>query len=289
MTRIAVLGAGKIGEALLAGLIAAGQPAGALLFTERHPERARELTARHGVAAVDVPEAAARSEVLVVAVKPQDIDPLLAELTAALRPGTLVVSLCAGLPTALYEQVLPAGTPVVRVMPNTPMLVGEAMSAVSGGTHATDEHLAAVEKMLGSVGRVVRLPESQQDAVTALSGSGPAYFFFLVEAMIDAGILLGLPRAVAADLIVQSAFGAARMLRESADHPVLLGGPGVRPAPAAPRCLVGGGVPPPAGTTIAAIRELERHGVRAALIDAIEAAHDRSVELGKESGESRRP
>jgi pyrroline-5-carboxylate reductase len=152
-------------------------------------------------------------------------------------------------------------------MPNTPMLVGEAMSAISAGTHATDDQLAVVEKMLAAVGRVVRVPESQQDAVTALSGSGPAYFFFLVEAMIDAGILLGLPRAVAADLIVQSAFGAARMLRESPDHPVLL-----REA-----------VTSPAGTTIAAIRELERHGVRAALIDAIEAARDRSVELGKQS------
>jgi pyrroline-5-carboxylate reductase len=265
MTRIAVLGAGKIGEALLAGLLAGGRAADDLVFTERHPERAAELTARHGVAAVEVEGAAERSDIIVVAVKPQDIAPVLAELAAVLRPGTLVVSLCAGLPTGLFERALPAGTPVVRVMPNTPMIVGEAMSAISPGTHATDEHLATVEKMLASVGRVVRVPESQQDAVTALSGSGPAYFFFLVEAMIDAGILLGLPRAVAADLIVQSAFGAARMLRESADHPVLL-----REA-----------VTSPAGTTIAAIRELERHGVRAALIDAIEAARDRSVELGR--------
>jgi pyrroline-5-carboxylate reductase len=264
MTRIAVLGAGKIGEALLAGLLAAGQPATDLAFTERHPERARELEERLDVVALDIPAAAERSDVLVVAVKPQDIDPLLAELTQAIRPGTLVVSLCAGLPTALYEQVLPAGTPVVRVMPNTPMLVGEAMSAISPGSHATAEHLATVEKMLGSVGRVVRLPESQQDAVTALSGSGPAYFFYLVEAMIDAGILLGLPRTVAADLIVQSAYGAAVMMRESGDHPVIL-----REA-----------VTSPAGTTIAAVRELERHGVRAALLAAIEAARDRSVELG---------
>jgi len=264
MTRITVLGAGKIGEALLAGLIAAGRSAADLAFTERHPERARELVERLGVTAVDVPGAAERSDVLVVAVKPQDIDPLLAELAPVIRPGTLVVSLCAGLPTSLYERVLPAGTAVVRVMPNTPMLVGEAMSAVSAGTNATDEHLAEVEKMLGSVGRVVRLPESQQDAVTALSGSGPAYFFYLVEAMIDAGILLGLPRAVAADLIVQSAYGAATMMRESGDHPVIL-----REA-----------VTSPAGTTIAAVRELERHGVRAALLAAIEAARDRSVELG---------
>jgi pyrroline-5-carboxylate reductase len=264
MTRIAVLGAGKIGEALLTGLLAAGRSPADLAFTERHPERARELAERFDVPALDVPAAAERSDVLVVAVKPQDIDPLLAELAPVIRPGTLVVSLCAGLPTSLYERVLPAGTPVVRVMPNTPMLVGEAMSAISGGTHATDGHLAEVEKMLGSVGRVVRLPESQQDAVTALSGSGPAYFFYLVEAMIDAGILLGLPRAVAADLIVQSAYGAAVMMRESGDHPVIL-----REA-----------VTSPAGTTIAAVRELERHGVRAALIAAIEAARDRSVELG---------
>ncbi len=265
MTRIAVLGAGKIGEALLSGLLAAGSTASELVFTERHPERAAELTGRLGVAGVEMAAAAAHAELVVVAVKPQDIVPVLAELAPVLRPGTLVVSLCAGLPTALFEGALPAGTAVVRVMPNTPMLVGEAMSAISAGSHATGEQLAAVEKMLSAVGRVVRVPEAQQDAVTALSGSGPAYFFFLVEAMIDAGILLGLPRAVAADLIVQSAFGAAAMLRASDDHPVIL-----REA-----------VTSPGGTTIAAIRELEKHGVRAALIAAIEAARDRSVELGR--------
>jgi pyrroline-5-carboxylate reductase len=267
MTRIAVLGAGKIGEALLAGLLASGRAPDELVFSERHPERAAELTARLGVPAADIADAVAEAAMVVVAVKPQDIVPVLRELSGALRPGTLVVSLCAGLPTSLFEGALPEDTPVVRVMPNTPMLVGEAMSAVSAGRHATPAQLDEVEKMLASVGRVVRVPESQQDAVTALSGSGPAYFFYLVEAMIDAGILLGLPRTVAADLIVQSAFGAARMLRESSDHPVIL-----REA-----------VTSPAGTTIAAIRELERHGVRAALIAAIEAARDRSVELGRAS------
>src|SRR5690606_6446060 len=187
--------------------------------------------------AVDVATAAKRADIIVVAVKPQDITPVLTELAPVLRPGTLVLSLCAGLPTSLFEAAPPGGTPVVRVMPNTPMLVGEAMSAISPGTHATDEQLTEVEKMLASVGRVVRVPESQQDAVTALSGSGPAYFFYLGEAMIAAGTLLGLPRAVAADLIVQSACGAARTLRESSDHPVIL-----REA-----------VTSPAGTTIAAI------------------------------------
>src|SRR3954468_4651632 len=265
MTRIAVLGAGKIGEALLAGLLAAGHATDELVFTERHPERAAELTARLRVAAVDVATAAARAEIVVVAVKPQDIAPVLDELGSALRPGTLVVSLCAGLPTSLFERALPDGTPGVRVMPNTPMLVGEAMSAISAGTHASDDQLAVVEKLLASVGRVVRVPESQQDAVTALSGSGPAYFFFLVEAMIDAGILLGLPRAVAADLIVQSAMGAATMLRDTGEHPVKLREQ----------------VTSPAGTTISAIYELEKHGVRAALLSALEAARDRSVELAK--------
>ena len=236
------------------------------MFTERHPERSAELTTRYGVRAVDVPTAAKEADVLVVAVKPQDIEPLLDELAPASTPDTLVVSLCAGLPTALYERRLPDGVPVVRVMPNTPMVVGEAMSAISPGRHATGD--APGRRRGAAVGRrqVVRVPESQQDAVTALSGSGPAYFFYLVEAMIDAGILLGLPRAVAEKLIIQSAVGAATMLAETGEHPVTL-----REA-----------VTSPAGTTIMAIRELENHGVRAALLAAIEAARDRSQELGRD-------
>src|SRR5699024_2434397 len=153
---------------------------------------------------------------------------------------------------------------VVRVMPNTPMVVGAAMSAVSAGTHASPEHVELVKGLLSSVGEVVEIPEHRQDAVTALSGSGPAYFYYLVEAMIDAGILLGLPRDVAEKLIIQSTVGASRMLAETGNHPVSL-----REA-----------VTSPGGTTINGIRELENHGVRAALIDAIEAARDRSVELG---------
>ena len=264
MTTIAVLGTGKIGEALLSGLLDAGRSPDDLLFTERYPDRAAELEQTYRVRAVDTATAAGKADVLIVAVKPQDIEPLLADLAGVIRPNTLVVSLCAGLPTALYERRLPDGVPVVRVMPNTPMLVGEAMSAISAGRFAADAHLQLTEELLGSVGKVVRVPESQQDAVTALSGSGPAYFFYLVEAMIDAGILLGLPRPMVTELITQSAVGAARMLRETGEHPVLL-----REA-----------VTSPGGTTIMAIRELERHRVRAALLDAIEAARDRSVELG---------
>ncbi len=265
MTTIGILGAGKIGEALLAGVLAAGRPAESLMFTERYPARVAELTQKYGVRGVETEEAARVADVLVVAVKPQDIEPLLVSLAGSITPGTLVVSLAAGLPTSLYERHLPEGTAVVRVMPNTPMLVGEAMSAISPGSHATGEHLQLVEDLLSSVGKVVRVPESQQDAVTALSGSGPAYFFFLVEAMIDAGILLGLPRDVSTTLIIQSAVGAATMLRDSGEHPVAL-----REA-----------VTSPGGTTIAAIRELENHGVRAALLSAIEAASLRSAALGK--------
>jgi pyrroline-5-carboxylate reductase len=261
---VAVLGAGKMGEALLGGLRRSGVPAGQLLASVRRPERARELADRYGVRIVSNPEAARSADTLLLAVKPQDMGVLLGELAPHVRPGTLVVSGAAGITTRHVEDRLPEGIPVVRVMTNTPVLVDEAMSALSPGRWATDDHLARAEKLFAAVGKTVQVPESQQDAVTALSGSGPAYFFYLVEAMIDAGILLGLPRAVAHDLIVQTAYGAAVMLRDSGEHPVTL-----REA-----------VTSPAGTTIAAIRELERHGVRAAILAALEAARDRSRELG---------
>jgi pyrroline-5-carboxylate reductase len=264
---LAIIGGGKIGEALLSGLVRRG--ATGLVVCERTPGRAAELRERYGVEALDLAGAAARARVLLVAVKPQDIDVLLAALAPHVDAARhLVVSVAAGVPTARIEAALPTGTPVVRVMPNTPALVDEGMSVLSPGAHAAETHLDEAEELLAAVGRVRRVPESQQDAVTALSGSGPAYFFYLVEAMVDAGILLGLPRALAADLIVQTALGAAVMLRDSGEHPVQL-----REA-----------VTSPGGTTIAAIRELERHGVRAALIAAIEAAHARSVELGGGKG-----
>lgn len=260
---VAVLGAGKMGEALLSGLVRAGRSVTELLATARRPERAAELRERYGLAVVSTEEAAARADTLVLAVKPQDMAALLDSLATHVRPGQLVVSGAAGITTDFLQARLPAGTPVVRVMSNTPMLVDEAMSAISAGAHAAEEHLSRAESVFSAVGRTIRVPESQQDAVTALSGSGPAYFFYLVEAMTDAGILLGLPRAVAHDLIVQTAIGAAVMLRDSGEHPVKL-----REA-----------VTSPAGTTINAIRELERHGVRAALLAALEAARDRSREL----------
>ncbi|MFP8887405.1 MULTISPECIES: pyrroline-5-carboxylate reductase [Streptomyces] len=261
--KIAVLGTGKIGEALLSGMIRAGWSPSDLLVTARRAERAEELRSRHGVAAVTNAEAAKTADTLILAVKPQDMAALLGELAPHVPADRLVVSAAAGIPTAFIEERLAQGVPVVRVMPNTPVLVDEGMSVISAGTHATEAHLVRTEEIFQPVGKTLRVPESQQDAATALSGSGPAYFYYLVEAMTDAGILLGLPRDKAHDLIVQAAVGASVMLRDSGEHPVKL-----REA-----------VTSPAGTTISAIRELERHGVRAALIAALEAARDRSREL----------
>jgi pyrroline-5-carboxylate reductase len=264
---IAILGGGKIGEALLSGLLRGERTAADIVVSEKHPGRGAYLAETYGVDTLDVAEAVGKATTLIVAVKPQDIDTLLAEVAAVIGPQHLVVSVAAGITTEHIERHLPDGIAVVRCMPNTPALVDQAMTAVSAGAHAGDGHLDVAESLLGSVGKVARVPESQLDAVTALSGSGPAYFFFLVEAMIDAGILLGLPRTLAAELIVQTAIGSAVMLRDSGEHPVQL-----REA-----------VTSPGGTTIAAIRELEVHGVRAALLAAIEAAAKRSAELGAQN------
>ena len=265
MEKLAILGCGKIGEALLTGLLRGERTPADIVVSEKYAERAAYLSDTYGVGVSDVSDAARTAATVILAVKPQDIDTLLAELKPVLTADQLVVSVAAGVTTAHLARGLGDGVPIVRCMPNTPALVDEAMTAVAAGPHAGEEHLATAEALLRAVGKVVRVPESQLDAVTALSGSGPAYFFYLVEAMIDAGILLGLPRTLAADLIVQTAIGSAVMLRDSGEHPVQL-----REA-----------VTSPGGTTISAIRELEVHGVRAALLAAIEAAAKRSEELGR--------
>lgn len=220
--KVAVLGTGKIGEALLSGMIRGGWAPSDLMVTTRRPERAEELHSRYGVTPVTNQEAAKQADTLILTVKPQDMGTLLDELAQHVPSDRLVISGAVSIPTTFFEERLPEGTPVVRVMTNTPALVDEAMSVISAGTHATSAHLSHAEELFGSVGKTLRVPESQQDACTALSGSGPAYFFFLVEAMTDAGILLGLPRDKAHDLIVQSAIGAATMLRDSGEHPVKL-------------------------------------------------------------------
>jgi len=263
MSRVAILGVGKLGEALLSGLLRAGRSPADVVVTARREERGQALADTHGVRVVTNAEAAKSADVLLLTVKPQDMASLLVELAGNVPADRLVISMAAGTTTATIEAALLPGTPVVRVMSNTPVLVDEAMSAISAGSHAGEQHLALTEELLRPVGQTIRVPEAQQDAVTALSGSGPAYFFYLVEAMTDAGILLGLPRQVAHDLIVQTALGSALMLRDSGEHPVKL-----REA-----------VTSPAGTTINAIRVMEDHGVRAAMLSALEAARDRSRQL----------
>ncbi len=264
---LAVVGGGRIGEALLAGLVRRTGPAD-VVVCERSAERGAELAGRYGVDLVDLAGAATRARVLLLAVKPQDIDGLLGLLAGQVDSDHLVVSVAAGVTTARMEAALAPGVPVVRVMPNTPALVEEGMSVLSAGAHASDAHLDEAAELLGAVGEVRRVPEAQQDAVTALSGSGPAYFFYLVEAMVDAGVALGLSRELSTDLIVQTALGAAVMMRDSGQEPAAL------------RAAVSS----PGGTTVAAIAELDRHDVRAAMDAAVAAAHARSVELGSPRG-----
>jgi pyrroline-5-carboxylate reductase len=263
----AIIGAGVMGETLLSGLLRSGRPVAELLVGEKRAERASELEERYAVSVVSNLEAAQRSDVVALVVKPQDMGAVLEEIGPAVRPGQLVVSLAAGITTAFLESRLPEGVPVVRVMPNTPALVDEGMAAIAPGSHCDDEHLAVAEALLGSTGRVLRVPERQMDAVTAISGTGPAYVFFVVESMIEAGVHLGLPRATATELVVQTLVGSAKMLRETGTHPVVLREQ----------------VTSPGGTTAAALRELEVHKVRAAFLAAMEAARNRSAELAEGS------
>lgn len=263
----AILGAGVMGETLLSGLVRAGRRVDDLLVGEKRTERARELEERYGVRVVSNREAARGADTVAVVVKPQDMGDLLTEIAGELRPGQLLVSLAAGITTSYIESRVPEGVAVVRVMPNTPALVDEGMAAISAGSHCDEEHLATAESLLAATGRVVRVPERQQDAVTAISGSGPAYIFFVVESMIEAGVHLGLPRATATELVVQTLVGSATMLRETGGHPVVLREQ----------------VTSPGGTTAAALRELEGHRVRAAFLAAMEAARDRSRELAEGS------
>ncbi|MEV0356671.1 pyrroline-5-carboxylate reductase [Nocardia sp. NPDC050697] len=268
MTRIAVIGGGRIGEALVAGLLEAGRVAKDLVVVETHQDRAELLAERFGIRVTgSIEDAAVGADVLVIAVKPNDVDGVLTALGKAMLGGDgdqVVVSLAAGVPTGRLEAKLPAGSPVVRVMPNTPMLVGQGMSALAPGRHAKAEDLALVTALLGAVGKVVTVAEAQMDAVTAVSGSGPAYFFLVVEAMVDAGVGLGLTRDVATTLVVQTMLGAAALLEGAEQSAVDL-----RAA-----------VTSPAGTTAAALRELERSGVRSAFLEALHAAARRSAEQG---------
>ena len=222
MGTTAIFGAGVMGETLLSGLLRSGRPAADIVITEKRADHAATLRERYGVRVLGNAEAAQIADVLVLVVKPQDMDGLLSEIRDHIAPGNLVVSLAAGIPTAYLESRLPEGSSVVRVMPNTPALVDQGMAAVSPGRNCTQAHLAEAESLLASCGKVVQVAEKHQDAITAISGSGPAYIFYVVESMIEAGVLLGLPRATSTELVVQTLYGAATMLRETGEHPTVL-------------------------------------------------------------------
>jgi pyrroline-5-carboxylate reductase len=255
------MGGGRMGEALVAGLIAAGW-AGAsdIVVVEAIEARRKELAGAHaGLQVVADPVAA---EGAVVAVKPGDVEGACRQL-ASVSPGR-VLSIAAGVTLRNLEGWLGDGVPVVRAMPNTPALVGAGAAAVAPGTNAGDADLAWAQEILGAVGTVVRVSEPLLDAVTGLSGSGPAYVFLVAEALIDAGVLAGLPRDVSTTLAIQTLLGSARMLAESGDGPETL-----RAA-----------VTSPGGTTAAGLRVLEDKAVRSAFLEAVAAATERSKQLG---------
>jgi len=263
MSTIAFLGAGVMGETILAAVLRAGQEPSDVRVSEKNPERAEALAAQHGVVVTDARTAVSGAEVVVVAVKPQDVSAVLAEAGGAVSPTATVVSIAAGVRTATFEAALPDGIAVVRAMPNTPALVGEGMFGISAGSACSEEQLRAVARLLETGGRVVVVPEAQQDAVTAVSGSGPAYVFYLVEQMIAGGVEAGLDEDTARLLATGTLVGAATLLDRSGDEPAELRRR----------------VTSPGGTTAAAIATFDGTGVADGLRAGVVAAARRSSEL----------
>ncbi|NGX09562.1 pyrroline-5-carboxylate reductase [Mycobacteroides franklinii] len=291
MSRIAIIGGGNIGEALISGLLRAGRQAKDIVVSEKVPARAKALAEAYSIRISEVADAVEGADFIVVAVKPSDVESATTEIAAALakldaegserETDQVLVSVAAGVSTSFFESKLAAGAPVVRVMPNAPMLVGAGVSALAKGRFANDEQLSAVAELLESVGSVITVAESQMDTVTALSGSGPAYFFLLVEALVDAGVASGLTRPVATDLVIQTMAGSAAMLLERAESdgnraPGLQTRTEVDTTAAELRATITS----PGGTTAAALRELERGGLRASVYAAVDAAKTRSEQLG---------
>ncbi len=260
---VAIIGAGKMGEAILAGLLRAGHSPADVVVTEKDEARASFLTSRYGVSVVSNDAAVADADVVVLAVKPQDLGAVVEEFAPSYRPATLTISIAAGVTARFLEDRLPTGAPVIRVMPNTPALVGEGMSAVAPGSAATEEHLLIAEELLATLGPVRRVTERDLDAVTAVSGSGPAYVFYLVEAMVAAGVEFGLDEETATALATQTIIGAGILLRETGT------------APAELRAMVTS----KGGTTAAAIAAFDARDVKGALREGLLACRDRSVEL----------
>lgn len=264
--RIAFLGAGNMANALIKGLVRAGTPAANITATVKRPEKQRELEQAHGIRAhFDNLAAAAQADVIVLCVKPQAMNKLLTQIAPTVDTMKLVLSVAAGVPIAAIERRFGAGARIVRAMPNTPALVGLGATAIAGGEHATEEDLSLTTKIFEAVGLTTVLDESLLDAVTGLSGSGPAYIFLIIEALSDAGVKVGLSRHIALKLAAQTVLGSAHLLLETGQHPGALKDQ----------------VTSPGGTAIAGLHTLEAGGLRTTLIDAVEAATRRAKELGE--------
>jgi len=260
--RIAVLGGGVMGETIAAGLLAL-EPRPEVVIAEKRPDRAAELAALHGVALADAATAVAGADVVVLVVKPQDTPGLLAEVGPLIEPGAVVISIAAGIRTSTIEAAVPAGVQVVRAMPNTPARVGLGVTGISAGAGCSPEAVALVGRLLGSVGVVEVVAEELQDAVTAVSGSGPAYLFHLAEAMTAAAVRLGLDEATATSMVNQTLLGAATLLATAEE----------------PAADLRRKVTSPGGTTAAAVAVLDERGVTDSVVAAITAARDRGREL----------
>ncbi|MDE2293248.1 MAG: pyrroline-5-carboxylate reductase [Elusimicrobia bacterium] len=268
--KIAVIGAGHIATALIGGVLKAKLvDARSVTAARRTPEALDELKKRFGIhVTVDNRKAVKDADVVVLAVKPQQAAAVLEELAASVHEGQLIVTLMAGLTTAWINRKLGKANPVVRAMPNTPMLVDAGATPLAKGAHATDEHLEFARQLFAAVGTTEVVPESLMDAVTGLSGSGPVYIYMVIEALTDGGVKMGIPRLTARRLAAQTVFGAAKLVLETGKHPAILKDE----------------VTTPGGTAIAAIHELESKGLRTVLIDAVVTATKRSEELSKLAG-----
>jgi len=264
--KIGVIGTGKIGEALIKGVLASGLcPSDQIFASDVDAERLSTLHTELGInTSLENAQTATSAEVIILAVKPQIISSVIKSIKPQIAGGRLVISVAAGVTIQAIEDDLPDSAHLVRVMPNIACTVGQAISATSAGTHATDADLETARTIFGSVGRVVTVPESMMDAVTGLSGSGPAFVFQMIEALADGGVHEGLPREIALKLAAQTVLGAAAMVLETGEHPGALKDM----------------VTSPAGTTIRGIRALEENGARAAMMAAVIAATRRSRELG---------
>ena len=260
---VGIIGVGNMGEALLAGLIQAGHPASAICITDKREDHSSKLVAQYGVTNQSLSGIGAECEIILVVVKPQDLASTLESLKPTLGPRALIVSFVAGKTIAGIESIIGNSHAVIRVMPNTPTLIGKGMAAISPGSHATTDDLGFVRHFLGSSGKVVEVEERLQDAVTATSGSGPAYFFAFVEAMVEGAKKLGLSDEVATELTVQTLIGAAGMLAESGKDAKTLRE----------------NVTSPNGTTFAALQSFEASNLNSIVAEAMNAAAKRSAEL----------